>query len=79
LSGRQLIPWRTFDPDGRFAGLVFAHSALDATRQLPARHSLYVGDPSPDKPDRPWWIEAWQTGAVDPDDLLANDQRPADE
>lgn len=75
MERRAAIPWRTFDSDGNLVGLVFAPTALDATSDLPPGHSVYVGGPSPDEPERPWWIEAWNADAINPDDLIANDPR----
>ena len=79
MNDNRLVAWKTFDPEGRFAGLVYASNALEATREVPAHHSVYVGGPSPEQPDRPYWFEAWQAGEIDPDELLGNDPRPADE
>lgn len=79
MNDGRLVAWKTFGPDEEFAGLVFARNAFEAARQVPAGHSVYVGGPSPDEPDRPWWVEAWQAGTVEPDDLMANDPRTADE
>jgi len=75
MNDSPRVPWKTFDPEGRFAGLVFADNALEAAQSAPAGHSVYIGGPSPDQPDRPWWLEAWHAGAVDVDELLANDPR----
>jgi hypothetical protein len=75
MNDSRLVVWKTFDPEGGFAGLVLADDALEATRKVPAGHSVYIGGPSPDHPDRPWWLEAWHAGAVDPDELLADDPR----
>jgi hypothetical protein len=69
------IPWRVFDAKGAFKGLVFAPNAVEALRQLPAGHSVYIGGPSAEYPLRPWWIDAWNSEAVHPDDLIANDPR----
>ncbi len=75
INDRELLPWKVIDPDGRFTGIVVARNVLDATSQLPANHSVYVGGPCPRDPSRPWWIDAWAAGDVDPDTLFANDPR----
>jgi hypothetical protein len=75
MNESRLVAWKTFDPEGRFSGLVFADDALEAAHNAPAGHSVYIGGPSPAQPDRPWWIDAWRAGAVDPDELLTNDPR----
>ena len=75
MNESRLVAWKTFDPDGRFAGLVFADDALEAAHKVPAGHSVYIGGPAPAQPARPWWLEAWHAGAVDPDELLTNDPR----
>jgi hypothetical protein len=79
VNDSRLAPWKTFDPEGRPAGIVFAGDALEAAQKAPAGHSVYIGGPSPDQPNRPWWLEAWRAGAVDPDELLANDPRSTTE
>jgi hypothetical protein len=75
MNDSRLVAWKTFDSEGRFAGLVFADDALKAAHNVPEGHSVYIGGPSRDQPDRPWWLEVWHARAVDPDELLANDPR----
>lgn len=76
-SSRRLLPWKVFDAEGVFVRLVVAENALDAAADLPAGHAVYVGGPSPREPARKWWADAWAASEVDPDDLIANDPRPA--
>jgi hypothetical protein len=75
MSTRPLLPWRILDVDGKHVGLVFAAHAIDAASLAPAGHGIYVGGPSCEEPDRPWWVDAWNAGSVDIADLLTNDPR----
>ena len=74
-QGSHLVPWRAFNPEGDFLGLVLAQNALEAIRSLPPGCSVYVGGPSATEPERSWWVDAWNSGTVRADDLLGNDPR----
>lgn len=53
------IPWLALGPSGEVSCVVYACDGLAALRAIPPGTSLYVGGPSAEHPQRPWWVANW--------------------